>query len=450
MDRRRFLALTAAAAACTEGTDSGLDSGLDSGGDSADPIGSPERAAEPSEWEPEGTLDADAFAWGIQTGDATTDSVQVSIRSNEGTLRVVLVVADEDGWTRDREEEHPCEHRANFALDGLRPDTAYRLVAYGSAGRSAVARFRTALAEDQDRKLIFGVTSCIGRPNAPWPNLAFVPGEELDFFGLLGDTVYADDARTLEEYRGFYDEAYSTEGLNLAALSTSMVATWDDHEVTNNWDSEDVAESRVADAKAAFLEACPQVRGPDGVMWRSLRWGTVVEIFVLDSRGERDASVGQYLSDAQKAWLVEGVTNSPAAFKLVFNSVPISDLSDLLGDAQAADRWSGFPTQRAEVLTALDDVPGVIWLTGDLHFAALTWTGKQGDPGAGQPEVLCGPSGSNRNPLAALYTGDTTQFPILLSEWNWVRFEADAALGTLRVQFIGDDASVLAESTLVL
>ena len=443
MDRRRFLALTAAAAACK-------DAKPDSGLDTEAPVGSPERDAEPVEWEPEGALDAAVFAWGVQTGDATADSVQVSIRCTEPSLRVGVVVADGEAWTQEREEEHDCDHRASFSLDGLSPDTAYRLVAYASEGRSAVARFRTALAEDQDRKLVFGVTSCIGRPNAPWPNLALVPGEELDFFGLLGDTVYADDARTLDEYRGFYDEAYSTEGLYLAALSTSMVATWDDHEVTNNWDSEDVAESRIADAKAAFLEACPQVLGPDGVMWRSLRWGTVVEIFVLDSRGERDHATGQYLSEAQKTWLLEGVSNSPAAFKLVFNSVPITDLTDLLGDAQAADRWSGFPTQRAEVLSALDDVPGVIWLTGDLHFAALTWTGKLGDPGAAQPEVLCGPSGSNRNPLAALYTGDTTQFPILLSEWNWVRFEADAALGTLRVQFIGDDASVLAESTLVL
>ena len=120
----------------------------------------------------------------------------------------------------------------------------------------------------------------------------------------------------------------------------------------------------------------------------------------------------------------------------------------LLEGAQEQDRWTGFPEQREAILSALEGIPGVVWLSGDLHFAALTWVGQPGDLGQNQPEVLCGPSGSRRNPFPALYTGDRTQFPELLSEWNWVRFEADATLGTLRVQFIGDDGGTLADHTL--
>ena len=437
MNRRTFLALSAAATACTRAKDDSADTA---------PQGSPPRDPEPDEWVPEGVIDLDAFAWGIQTGDAGTDRVFVSVRSTETRLEVVLMVADGDGWVEERRLEVDCDHRATFVLDGLVADTAYRLAAWGASGRSEVARFRTALAADQDRLLVFGMTSCVGRPNAPWPNLAFVPGEELDFMGFLGDLVYADGSQNLQDFRDEYDQAYSTEGLRLATNSTSIIATWDDHEVDNNWTEEPPEDGVVAAATQAFQEACPQ--DTSGTLWRALRYGAVADVFVLDSRGERIPDEGVYLSPEQLQWLIDEVQSSTARFKLIFNSVPITDFEALLGGAQEQDRWTGFPEQREAILSALEGIPGVVWLSGDLHFAALTWVGQPGDLGQNQPEVLCGPSGSRRNPFPALYTGDRTQFPELLSEWNWVRFEADATLGTLRVQFIGDDGGTLADHTL--
>lgn len=454
MDRRHFLALSTAAtlAACKPPHE-------ETGSDGPGPT-SPPRIIEPDEWEPEGEVDLVVFAWGIQTGDARPDAVEVSIRCNEETLTLVLVKADGRTWVAEREVVLACEHRARTTLSDLSPDTAYRLVAYLGEGageiRSEVARFRTALASGQDRIVVFGVTSCISKANAPWPNLIHMGGHQLDFLGLLGDTIYADhsgfSATTLEQYREVYDDAYPIEGLYEALRHTSSIATWDDHEVYNNWNEADLPQAQIDAAREAFLEGLPQTSGPTGAMWRSLGWGAVLDVFVLDSRGERVYGTDQYLSAEQEQWFIDGLKASTARFKLIFNSVPITDFSDVLGTAEADDRWSGFEVQRTRILKAIDDagIEGVVWLAGDLHFAAVTWVGKTGEVGASQPEVLCGPSGSRLNPVGALYVGDRTQFPILLSEWNWVRFEANAARGTLQLQFIGDDASVLEETTLAL
>ncbi len=447
MDRRTFISLGAAVSVgsgCWRRSDTGEtgETGL---------AGSPWRDPEPAEWEPEGELDLVSFRWGIQTGDARPDAVELSIRSDEPNLRVVVARAEGGDWVVDRELELPCEHRARTTLEGLSPDTAYRVVAYIASGRSEVARFRTALAEGQgDRKLVFGATSCIGRSNAPWPNLLQIPAHELDFLILLGDTVYADEAFSLEEYRAYYDEAFSTEGLYEALRDNSAVATWDDHEVDNNWFPASVPELQLDAAGQAFREALPQTEGPSGGIWRKLTWGSVAELFVLDCRGERVPDEGLYVSEEQLSWLIEELKASTATFKLVLNSVPITDISDIVGQAEADDRWSGFEEQRTRLLSAIDEagIEGVVWLAGDLHFSAVTWVGRQGDPGASQPEIFCGPSGSRRNPIGALYQGDRTQFPVMFSEWNWVLFVADPLLGTLQAQFIGDDGSVLEEITL--
>ena len=57
-------------------------------------------------------------------------------------------------------------------------------------------------------------------------------------------------------------------------------------------------------------------------MWRSFRWGRTLELFVLDTRGERRPSTrhtphAEYLSPAQFAWLTDGLARSDAAFKFV-------------------------------------------------------------------------------------------------------------------------------------
>ncbi len=409
---------------------------------------------EPAAWLAPGTQDDDAFAWGVQVGDATASSAVLSVRSLESAVVIVLARAAGAEWEEvDRTESlTPSDEVLQFALDGLDADTAYSLAVYSADGarRAPVARFRTALASDGWRVVTFGATSCLGG-NEPWPSLSIAAAEKLDFFCLLGDTIYADNAPDAFDLDAKWATALATRGLRDLSGSTSIIAAWDDHEVDNNWSYDTPGmDATAAAALAQFRRALPQTVGPGGTgVWRRLSWGQVCDLFVLDCRGERRE--GDYLSIAQMDWLKAGLSASTARFKIILNSVPITDYMALWQDTGEDDRWSGFPAQRAEILSFLqaEAVTGVLWIAGDLHMAQVGRVDPVGGLGADQWEVLVGPAGSFPNILADLFVGDP-QYPILFSSWNWARFTCDPRAGTITVTFVGDDGLVLAEQVLSL
>jgi alkaline phosphatase D len=392
---------------------------------------------------------------GVQTGDATATSVILQVHTTEAELDVTLMRADgSDGWVEDRVEVGliAAEGLVRVELDGLLPDTAYNLVAQVPGGdrRSRVARFRTALDDSGHRVLTLGVTSCF-KENRPWPSQSLAAQEKLDAYLLLGDTVYADGAVLIEEYRAFWTEYLSTQGLLDVTASTSVVATWDDHEVANNWHPEDLLEGQLETALQAYREGLPQRTGPGGTgVWRSLSWGRVAELFVLDCRGEREGET-LYISVEQMEWLKAALLASTARFKLILNSVPITDMTAMVGSLGANDRWNGYPAQRSELLDHIIDqgVTGVLFLTGDVHFGQIGMVDPVGGPAEHLWEVYCGPAGSFINPAAELFIGDP-QYPVLVSTWNWVRLTLDPGLGTIRVNHMGDAGETLSDMTLSL
>jgi alkaline phosphatase D len=393
-----------------------------------------------------------AFAWGVQIGDATTSSAIVSVRTTEASVTLVLMRAVGETWEEiDRRAGLvPVDDVVQITLDGLDADTAHAVAVYSEdlARRTPVGRFRTALGTDGWRVVVFGATSCLGG-NEPWPNLSVAATEALDFFCLLGDTIYNDQDPDPYDLDGKWSAALSTEGLRALTASTSVIATWDDHEVENNWSYDDPGTPELAaDALVAFRRGLPQGAGPDGSsIWRQLSWGPVLDVFVLDCRGERRE--GNYISVAQMDWLKAGLSASTARFKIILNSVPITDYTVLFGTAQDEDRWAGYPTQRSEILEHIRDnaIGGVLWLSGDVHFAQVGRVDPPGGAGEGMWEVLPGPSGSFLNAVVDLFGGDP-QYPILFAAWNYARFTCDPDAGTVTVTFIGDDGGVIEETIL--
>lgn len=411
----------------------------------------PTRPAEPSPWQAGGTVDGVTFPTGVQVGDATDAGAVVSVHTLAPITLVVAVAAAGD-WT-----EHarigpldPIDGVVQIALAGLPADSAISVVAYvDDSRRSAVTRFRSALAPAADaRVVVFGITSCLGG-NEPWPGLTRAATEQLDFFALIGDTVYANNATTIADYRADWNEALLVAGLIDLTASTSIIATWDDHEVGNDWNWETIPPEQFAAARTAYREALPQGAGPDGdSIWRRLSWGKTLDIFVLDSRGERRD--GRYLSPAQAIWLKSELTASKSRFKIVLNSVPITDLSTLFGAALESDRWQGYPAERQDILAHTADIPGILWLAGDHHYGQIGHVDPEGGAAHAQWEVLVGPSGSNVNLLATLYTGDDPQYTDVIAAWNWVRVTCDPGRGTVRIQHVADDGTGLSDVTLIL
>jgi alkaline phosphatase D len=296
--------------------------------------------------------------------------------------------------------------------------------------------------------VVFGATSCL-RGNLPWPCLSRAAEEALDFFVLLGDSVYA-SASTLAGYRADWADVLEVEGMVALTTSTSIVATWDDHEVANNWSMEVVGKDRYMAALQAFREALPQTEGPGGGIWRSLRWGSTVEVFVLDCRTEREGDA--YISVEQMNWLKQGLLDSPSRFKIICNSVPITDLTAIFGQAQEDDRWQGYPGQREEILSHIEslDIEGVLWITGDVHYGQIARVSASGETGDEAYEIFCGPGGSTVNIGALYYVGEDEQYEQLVLDFNYARFECDPVAGTIRVQHIDNEGYTLTDRVLNL
>ena len=233
-----------------------------------------------------------------------------------------------------------------------------------------------------------------------------------------------------------------------------MYITWDDHEVDNDWNPETLAAPQIAAAFQTFFDHAPYLRAPESHrIWRSARWGTTVELFVLDCRSERKPSTrndanAQYLSPAQLAWLERGLAASPCRFKLIMSSVPITNMPNVW-DLYKVDRWEAYPAQRTRILQYIDDqqIQGVLWLSGDFHLAFISKVSTSG-AGMNPREVLCGPGGQNPNVLLSSLTGPQFSYKTGTNNYTTLRF--DPATGEVRITYIDGTGSSFHTEAFVL
>jgi alkaline phosphatase D len=297
-----------------------------------------------------------------------------------------------------------------------------------------------------------------------WPIFGPMREESADFFVALGDMLYSDrpvsaqapdpgfpkgnafqvpkpgpgHVATLEEFRRDWRYHREDPHFDRFLRATPMVATWDDHELVNDSGlpellqgpsieelradprlrQGDPARPRVDGRRQsvffnpALAEAgrqamfewnpIPVLPGAAGTrrLYRSLRWGAHLELFVLDTRSYRDpryrrdtdAAPKTMLGPAQKAWLLEGLRRSTATWQVVVSSVPLSieggNERDPTGQIYR-DSWPagnpgnpyGYARELREIAEVIRGLPraNVLFLTGDQHFTNLFAYDVDGD-----------------------------------------------------------------------
>lgn len=120
------------------------------------------------------------------------------------------------------------------------------------------------------------------------------------------------------------------------------------------------------------------------------------------------------------------MTHSDARFKVVVNEVPIQQFYAL-----PYDRWEGYEADRQRVLSGLQEVPNVVFLTTDVHatlvndarFATLEPGGPQN---SGILDVTVGPAATA--PFAA-EINDTVGNPLAAAGVDAFFFEPEPPLG---------------------
>lgn len=397
-------------------------------------------------------LDAELFPCAVMAGEMRPTSVMFAVLIADGAPKTLRVwrpgeVAGEVLLVHESIVLPNAGGYMKTTVEGLCAGTWYTYGVFAGeadsfTARSLIGEVRTAIADDTKEPLTVALAACNGS-SLVWPAMTVTADEYYDMLIHLGDMAYNDGAETLAEYRASWRTYLGADGYKLALARAGMYVTWDDHEIddNSNFDRETMDPQELArrqNAMDAFFEALPVVaEGPDYRLWRSFRWGLTAEIIVLDCRYERRPSQDQYISPAQMAFLSDRLKNSPCHFKIVMNSVPITNMP-LAWDVAANDRWEGYPDQRKQVLDLIDAhaIENVWFLSGDFHVCFVSRLAPTGDQLSQRTREIAVTSG-NENPIPEFLTQlDPPQFDYGVHKPRGVILTFDPEANSVQVRFL--------------
>jgi alkaline phosphatase D len=376
------------------------------------------------------TAYADTMPNGVASGDTTQTSTVLWTRSTaRGTVTFEVFAADVIHSTHTAEVTDETIPVKVF-VDGLVPDTEYTYRVTDAAGNTLTGRFHTPAELGTNPALRFGVSGDWRGELRPYVVLSNVAQRNLDFFMLHGDTIYADvpsrdfnarQARTLTEFRIKHNEVTSPYlNLNFWAevrASTSVFATIDDHELTNDFAGgahpqsnrftapypEPMINQTVMynAAMQAFHEYNPmRVETYTGTndprmegrpkLYRYTTYGSTAAVIVLDARSFRDVQIpgidsldlaaldtftnalftpgrtmlGRAQVEALKRDLL-AAHEAGIRWKFVMMPEPVQQMGWFNGE----DRWEGYAPERTEVLQFIEDrgIRNVVFVAADVH-----------------------------------------------------------------------------------
>lgn len=387
-------------------------------------------------------LGADPFTLGVASGDPAPDGfviwTRLAIRPLEygGGMpsRIVPVgweVAEDDGFRRIvASGEAPARpelgHSVHIEVEGLKPGARYwyRFSAAGETSRTGTVRTAPAAGARVDRVRL-GVAGCQHYEQGLYTAYRHLSQEpDLDAIFHYGDYIYegaagkgcpvgADKTRTcfrehvggelysLDDYRRRYAQYKTDPDLQAAHAAAAFMASYDDHEVDNNWAGDDdqdatpreVFRLRRAAAMQAWYENMPVRRGQFPVagglrMHRRIDYGDLLRTHVLDTRQFRSGQIcgsraldrclpadaaprPSILGDAQTAWLEQGLSGE-MRWNLLAQQVMVMPF--LYPATRAAgrtntDSWSGYAASRERLVAAIAarKLTNVVIATGDVH-----------------------------------------------------------------------------------
>jgi alkaline phosphatase D len=375
------------------------------------------------------------FSLGVASGDPFPDGVVIWTRlapeplSGGGMpMRAVEVeweVASDERFTtivkKGTQLAYPeLGHSVHVEVNGLEPARFYWYRFRAGDEVSQVGRTKTAPAATSSvARLKLGIAGCQHYETGYYTAFRHLAAEELDAVYHYGDYIYegratgaagtaprvrqhnGDEIYTVVDYRNRYALYKMDFDLRAAHAAHPFLMSFDDHEVDNNWAGDidqdntpkEVFLLRRAMAFQAWYEHMPLRKttlpnGPSILAYRRLRYGTLAEISLLDSRQYRtDQPCGDgtkarcaaaidpnatLLGPQQEKWLLEGLGASRARWNILAQQVMMFQLDrNLAPDTMeySMDKWDGYLAARNRVLGYLLNAKrtNTIVLTGDVH-----------------------------------------------------------------------------------
>ncbi len=201
-----------------------------------------------------------------------------------------------------------------------------------------------------------------------------IAGKKPDLMLWLGDNVYLrepDFSRTGFLHR--YTHTRSAPELQKLLRSTHHYAIWDDHDFGPNDADASFEHADLAKEMFGLFWANPTV-GVPGVEGITTHFSHGdIDFFLLDDRsfrvpGYMKTVEPQLLGKAQMDWLIQALKFSTSPFKMVVVG------NQVLNPTAVYENYSTIPKEREELLRRIEDegIKGVVFLTGDRHYAELT------------------------------------------------------------------------------
>ncbi|MEK1941816.1 MAG: alkaline phosphatase D family protein [Pseudomonas sp.] len=385
------------------------------------------------------------FALGIASGDPAPDGFVIWTRlallplypGNEQRLpeRIALnwEVAEDEHFRRVVQRGQTSAlrvrgHAVHVELHGLQPGREYWYRFIGLGEISPVGRGLTLPAANAAADhLHLAVASCAHWERGYFSAYRHMAQERPDVVLFLGDYIYeyslaadapgvvrpynAPQATDLAGYRYRYALHHSDPDLQALHATAPCIATWDDHEVEDDYSGEasklpgikpaDFYRRRAA-AYQAFLENLPLRRVPIGAngspqIFRQFRYGNLASLPVLDGRqyrskqpcyaapnngkGHLENAACRDLADPtrtllgfqQERWLDEQLRRNSSRWNLIAQNLLVAPLR-VHGPGNTEDRywtdnWDGFQAGRSRLLQSLHSsrAANPVILSGDYH-----------------------------------------------------------------------------------
>ncbi|MFN2646283.1 MAG: alkaline phosphatase [Burkholderiales bacterium] len=311
-------------------------------------------------------------------------------------------------------------HAVHVEVAGLEPRRRYWYRFTAGEAASPVGCTRTAPAPSAPAaRLRFAFASCQQYEQGYFGAYRHIVADEPDLLIHLGDYIYesswgrdhvrshaSGEAITLDDYRRRYALYKSDPDLQLAHAACPWLATWDDHEVQNDYANDrsqflDAPEwflARRAAAYRAWYEHMPVPRhmvpfGPKARIYTRSGYGALANFFVLDDRQYRSyeacprpgrggstavdpAQCGELadakrtmLGEAQEQWLDAALAGSRTRWNVIAQQTRMAQFDEQAGPGRLAwtDDWDGYPAARRRLLESLAGKGNPVVIGGDIH-----------------------------------------------------------------------------------
>lgn len=220
-------------------------------------------------------------------------------------------------------------------------------------------------------RIAFGSCNKYDLPQPLWQPIV---NTKPDLWIWLGDIVYASNT-DISTMQRMYEKQKANPGYRLLLQTATVIGVWDDHDYgKNNGGKEYPYKEESQQQLLNFLdEPLNSPRRKQKGVYAAYTYGQPgkqVKVFLLDTRYHREEPGNErdILGEEQWAWLEKELRNSKAQVNLIASGIQI------IPEEHQYEKWANFPKARQRLfdLIAKTKVPGVIFLSGDRHFAEIS------------------------------------------------------------------------------